>query len=317
MHLTLAQLLGRLSFRQLQVFQAVYQLQGYRRAAEQLGLTQPAVSSQIKKLEDALGHRLFEYVGRKIYPTQAGKKVAHCVELVFNDVDKLQSELTGLESQLSGDLQLSVVNTAQYAVPYIIKGFLQQFPAININVRVVNRAQALNMLDENTSDLVIMGLVPNDRSLSSLPFLDNELIPILSKNHPLTAKKHVSPQQFLDAGLLVREQGSGSRMALEQHCQANRLSFEPAMQMGSIDSLKHAVLAELGVTILPKLSVLAELKLGTLKTLDIKGFPLRRSWCLVYPKGKQHSPAAQAFIDHLMSSIKEINDYFTQLRSEV
>jgi DNA-binding transcriptional LysR family regulator len=313
MSLSLQQLISRLSFRQLQVFLAVYQQQGYRKAAESLGLTQPAVSSQIRKLEDVLGQPLFEYVGRKLYCTRAGERVAEGINAIFDQVQHLQSDLHSLQGRLSGDLRLSVVNTVQYVVPYLLKGFLQMHPAVNVNVRVVNRAKALEQLNSNTDDLVMMGLVPNDRSLSSLPFLDNELIPVMSAEHPLAARKQLPAQQFLNAKLLLREQGSGSRLALEQHCQHHRLSLQPYMELGSNDAIKYAVLAGLGVAVLPKLSVLSELKLATLKTVSIKGFPLRRSWCLVYPSGKHPTPVTQAFLDYVQQNLKEINDYFKQL----
>ena len=169
MLLTLQQLVSRLSFRQLQIFQAVYQQKGYRKAAERLGLTQPAVSSQIRRLEDALGHPLFEYVGRKLYCTQAGERLARCIEDIFEQLSNLQSDLHKLSGQLSGDLRISAVNTVQYVVPYLLRGFLQQFPSVNIKVRVVNRARAIDRLNNNTDDLIIMGMVPSERPLTALP----------------------------------------------------------------------------------------------------------------------------------------------------
>ncbi|KKN64924.1 hypothetical protein LCGC14_0486830 [marine sediment metagenome] len=315
MSLTLQQLISRLSFRQMQVFQAVYQQQGYGKAAESLGLTQPAVSSQVKKLEEALGQPLFEFVGRKLYCTLAGESVAQHIIQIFEQVQNLQSELHRLEGHLSGELHLCAVSTAQYAVPHILRGFVARYPRVNVNLNIVNRTQAIERLKDNKEDLVIMGLVPNDRSLASLPFLDNELIPVMSAQHALASKKDVSAQAFLDANLLSREQGSGNRLALEQHCQQQRLLFNPYMQLGSNDAIKHAVIAGLGVAVLPKLSVLAELKLGQLKAPDIKGFPLRRTWCLVSPQRKHSTPVAQAFLDYIQSNLKEIHDYFQALNT--
>lgn len=315
MSLTLQQLLNRLSFRQMQVFQAVYQHQGYGRAAEALGLTQPAVSSQIRKLEQALGQPLFEYVGRQLYCTRAGEKVAERINSVFDQVELLQTDLHSLQGQLSGALSICAVSTAQYAVPHLLKGFISRHPAVNVNLKVMNRARAIEQLNSNTDDLVVMGLVPSDRSLASLPFLDNELIPVLAASHPLADKKHITPQQFLNARLLLREPGSGNRLALEQHCQQQRLSLRSYMEMGSNDAIKHGVLAGLGVGVLPKLSVLAELKQGSLIAPALKGFPLRRSWCLVYPKGKHPTPVMQAFLDYIQSHLKEINQHFAKLQA--
>jgi DNA-binding transcriptional LysR family regulator len=315
MSLTLQQLLNRLSFRQLQVFQAVYQQQGYGRAAEALGLTQPAVSSQIRKLEQALGQPLFEYVGRQLYCTRAGEKVAERINAVFDQVALLQTDLHSLQGQLSGALSICAVSTAQYAVPHLLQDFLSLHPAVNVSLRVMNRAQAIEQLNNNTDDLVVMGLVPSDRSLASLPFLDNELIPVMAAKHPLAVRKQLTPQQFLNGRLLLREPGSGNRLALEQHCQQQRLTLRSYIEIGSNDAIKHGVLAGLGVAVLPKLSVLAELRQGSLVSPDLKGFPLRRSWCLVYPKGKHPTPVMQAFLDHIQSHLKQINQQFSELQA--
>lgn len=315
MSLTLKQLLNRLSFRQMQVFQAVYQRQGYGKAAETLGLTQPAVSSQIRKLEQALGQPLFEYVGRQLYCTRAGEVVAQRITAIFEQVELLQTELHNLQGQLSGSLSISTVSTAQYVVPHLLKDFLQQHPAVNVSLRVTNRAQAIDQLNNNTDDLVVMGLVPSDRSLWTLPFLDNELIPVMAASHPLASRKQLTAQQFLDADLLLREPGSGNRLALEQHCQQQRLSLRAFMELGSNDAIRHGVMAGLGVAVLPKLSVLAELRQGSLISPKLKGFPLRRSWCLVYPEGKHPTPVMQAFLDYIQSHLKEINHHFSQLQA--
>lgn len=308
---SIQQFASRLTFRQLQVFLAVYDQQGFSKAGELLGLTQPAVSSQVKQLEDALGQPLFEYVGRRLYNTPMADELAHCVETIFNELRQLQTRLADNAGQVAGELYIAGVNTAQYVTPYILKGFLAQYPKVKVTVRVVNRAEAIQSLQDNNDDLIIMGMVPDNKPLASLPFLDNELIPIVPANHPLLKQQKVSPQEFFNSDLLIRESGSGSRLALELHIQQQRLQLKPFMRLGSNDAVKHAVLAGLGVAVLPRLSVLSELKLGTLATLDLEGFPLRRSWCVVYPKGKHPTPAMKAFIEYVQENIKYFNkDYF-------
>ncbi len=311
---SIQQLLNRLSLRQLQVFQAVYEQQGFGRAAELLGLTQPAVSAQVRQLETALGVTLFEFVGRRLFVTSAGIKVADSVSIIFDQLATLQNEISALEGQITGELRFAAVSTAQYVVPYLLKPFLEKYPAVSVTVNVVNRARAIDRLTENRDDLVVMGIVPTEKPLSSIPFLDNELIPILPPEHPLLTQAELATQRFLDAGLIVREPGSGSRLALEQHCHQQRLRLSPAMELGSNDTIKHAVIAGLGVAILPKLSVLSELKLGTLCTLPLEGFPLRRSWCLVYPSSKSPSLAARCFIAFVQENLHRISEEF-RLRS--
>ncbi len=316
MPLTVQKLIRRLTLRQLQVFQAVYQQQGYGRAADLLGLTQPAVSAQIKQLEQALGLKLFEIVGRKVYCTAAGEMVADSVAIIFEQLRVLQNDIHALEGQISGDLRIAAVNTAQYVVPYLLKPFRERYPEVNISLHVVNRAKAIQRLNENKDDLVVMGIVPTERPLTSIPFLDNELVPVVAPEHTLAkqqaSQERVTLADFLAADVLVREPGSGSRLALEQHCHQVRHTLLPAMEIGSNDALKHAVIAGLGVAVLPRLGILPELRTGALTVLDIEGFPLRRSWCLVYPSGKSPSPASQRFIDYVQSHLKEIKNSFSE-----
>ena len=310
MALSLQQLVSRLSFRQMQVFQAVYQQKGYRKAAEYLGLTQPAVSSQMRHLENALEQPLFEYIGRQLYCTEAGERVAVFIERLFGQMGELQSELNLLREALSGDLRLSIVSSCQTVVPYLLSSFLKEFPSVNVHIDVVNRAQALERLKLNIDDLVIMAMVPEGRSLSTLPFLDNELIPVINNQHPLNNQTQVSAKQFFAEPMLIRENGSGTRFAVEHHSQQHRLQIKPTMELSSNESIKHAVIAGLGVAILPRLSVIAELQTGQLKMLEIQDFPIRRSWCLVHPMGKYPSRVAQAFIDHVYGRLEQIHTYF-------
>jgi len=304
MPLTVQRLVNRLSLRQLQLFQAVNEQGGYGKAAQLLGLTQPAVSAQVKQLEEALGHKLFEYVGRKLYRTEAGDVVAQSVSKVFEELKQMQGNLHALEGKISGDLRVAAVNTAQFVIPYLLQPFLEKHSDLATQVHVVNRHKAIERLKNNRDDLVIMGMVPSERPFISLPFMDNELVPVWRKDHPLAkdlaeSGKSLTAQQFLDLPQLVREQGSGTRLALELHCQEHKLELKPYMELGSSDAVKHAVLAGLGVSVVPRLGIQAELELGRIEVVPVEGFPLVRSWCLVYPAAKQPSPAAQAFIDYV------------------
>jgi DNA-binding transcriptional LysR family regulator len=314
MPLSVHKLVSRLTFRQLQVFLSVYQTSSYSKAGEQLGLTQPAVSSQIRQLESATDMPVFEYVGRKLYCTAAGEALAKSINVIFDELRFLQTELAAMKGQVAGDLNIVAVNTAQYVVPYLLKPFCQKHPALNVNVRVVNRAEAIKRLNDNLDHLVIMGIVPEEKPLASLPFLDNELVAVANRDHPIhqqaLQQKILSAQAFLDAGLLSRESGSGSRLALELFAQQHKLNISPIMQLGSNDAVKHGVLAGLGVAVLPKLSILPELKLGQLKVLPVEGFPLNRSWCVVYPKGKHPTPSMRAFLEFTEDNIGNFESFF-------
>lgn len=310
MPLSVNKLTGRLTFRQLQVFKAVYELRSYSKAGELLGLTQPAVSSQVRQLEQALEQPLFEYVGRRLFTTAAAERMAESINQIFIELANLQTDLGALKGNVAGELRLVAVSTAQYMVPYLLRAFLERHPKINVSVKVVNRATALQRLHENNDDLIIMGMVPVDRAVVTLPFLDNELVPVVPDNHPLLEQGRVTPQQFLDSNLLVREPGSGSRLALEQHCQQQRLRFQPWMELGSNDAVKHGVISGLGVGVLPKLSIPAELELGRLKVVELDDFPLKRDFCVVHPQAKHPTPAMQAFLDYVQQNIKEFERMF-------
>ena len=301
---------NRLSLRQLQAFQAVYQLQSFSRAGELLGMTQPAVSSQIRQLEKAANAQLFEYIGRKLYCTAAGERVALTINKVFSELDSLQNDLATLEGVVAGELKLVAVNTAQYIIPYLLRPFVSLHPQIHINLKIVNRATALRGLNENTDDLVVMGLVPHDKPLTSLPFLDNELVAVVPDGHPLIRKNKPQLKDFFESTLLLREAGSGSRLAIEKFCQEHKVNLQSAMVLGSNEALKHAVMAGLGIAILPRLSILSELSNGQLHIIELPGFPLKRSWCLVYPHAKHPTPTMRAFIDFIQQNIRQFQYQF-------
>lgn len=318
MHNKNSNFINRLSFRQLQVFLAVYELNSYSKAGELLGLTQPAVSSQIRSLEQATEAQLFEYIGKKLYYTTAGERLAKSIEVIFSELDILKQDLTELKGIVAGELKLVGVNTAQYVIPYLLRPFLNLYPHIKINVSIVNRSNAIQKLNNNTDDLVIMGMVPTDKPYISLPFLDNELVAVAPKNHPLLSQQKVDLIDFINCNLLLREPGSGTRLALEDHCREQRINLKHTMELGSNDTIKHAVIAGLGVAVLPKLSILPELQLDTLDIIDLPGFPLKRSWCLVFPKAKHPTPTMKAFIDYIQQNIKQFEWQFikkTNLRS--
>lgn len=315
MSYTLNQLLNRLSFRQMQVFFSVYQRRGYSRAAEELGLTQPAVSAQIRLLEQAFGQPLFNYVGKTLFVTPAGEELAASVRRIFDELESLQGNLSELEGEVSGTLHLAAVSTAQYVVPHLLAGFLREFPKVEVVMKVVNRAQAIARLGANEDDLVIMGMVPEDRSLSFMPFLDNELIPVVKADHVLARQESVSIRDFFKLPLLLREQGSGTRHALEAFCAEQRLAINWVMELGSNAAVKHGVLAGLGVAVMPRLSVLLELQQGLLQELPINGFPLRRSWFTVHPRGKHLTPVADAFLQFVKRNRPLIEGYFENMYS--
>ncbi|PYF81086.1 MULTISPECIES: LysR family transcriptional regulator [Marinomonas] len=309
-------LVNRLTFRQLQVFKSVYELNSYSRAGDMLGLSQPAVSNQIRQLENALEQPLFEYVGRQLYSTATANRLAQCIDTMFDEIQRFQNDVSAETGLVAGELTLVAVSTAQYVVPYLLRAYSNLHPKVTINVKVMNRAAAIERFNENHDELIIMGMVPNDKPMVSIPFLNNELVAVAPKDHPILTLPDITLGTFLEQNLLLREAGSGSRLALELHCQKQRVRLQAEMEIGSNDAIKHAVIAGLGVAVLPKLGVLSELTLGSLIEVPVKDFPLRRSWCLIYPQSRHPTPTMRSFIEYIQQNIGQFETMFSRMKGK-
>ncbi|MHB1370267.1 MAG: LysR family transcriptional regulator [Pseudomonadaceae bacterium] len=287
--------LMRLTLRQLQVFGAVCESRSYSRAAEEMALTQPAVSLQIRQLEELVGQPLFEYVGKKLYLTEAAEALKRASSDIFARLDSLDMQLTDLQGSLQGQLKLAVESSAKYFVPHLFAAFRRQHPEVSLQLSVVNRAQVIKRLSDNRDDLVIMSLMPSEVALEFLPFLNNPIVAVAPPEHPLCQASRLSLQDLAAYPLLVREPGSGTRKACEEYFQQKRAHFAQTVQIASLDAQREAVIAGLGVALLPRHAVTLELTHGLLRELPVDELPLYRSWCVAYARGKRLSPVAQAF----------------------
>ncbi|MCF6752745.1 LysR family transcriptional regulator [Pseudomonas stutzeri] len=285
----------RMTLRQLQVFGAVCESRSYSRAAEEMALTQPAVSLQIRQLEELVGQPLFEYVGKKLYLTEAAEALKRASSDIFARLDSLDMQLTDLQGSLQGQLNLAVESSAKYFVPHLFAAFRRQHPDVSLQLSVVNRAQVIKRLSDNRDDLVIMSLMPSEVALEFLPFLNNPIVAVAPPEHPLCQASRLSLQDLAAYPLLVREPGSGTRKACEEYFQQKRAHFAQTVQIASLDALREAVIAGLGVALLPRHAVTLELTHGLLRELPVDELPLYRSWCVAHARGKRLSPVAQAF----------------------
>ncbi|MDR5867067.1 LysR family transcriptional regulator [Halomonas koreensis] len=308
--MTTPTLLNRLTFRQLQVFRAVYERHSYSRAAETLGLTQPAVSAQVRQLEQALGHPLFKYAGRTLHALPAADALAASTQAIFGQVSRLQMSLSDLDGTITGELNLAAVSTAQYIVPQLLARFRAHYPNVQLRLRVCNRAQALERLAERRDDLVIMARVPEDEALVATPILDNEMIPVVWPGHPLLDAEAPTLSDLARHYLLMREPGSGVRGALEELAEAQAVALPHTIEMGTNEAVKQGVMAQLGVAVLPRLAVRLELEAGLLARLDLPGFPLRHPWCTVYHRERFPSPVTELFLRFVGRHLDELHDHF-------
>ncbi|GLK87467.1 LysR family transcriptional regulator [Pseudomonas turukhanskensis] len=297
----------RMTLRQLQVFQAVCESRSYSRAAEEISLTQPAVSLQIRQLEALIGQPLFDYIGKKLYLTEAADALLRASSDIFGRLESLDMQLSDLQGSLQGQLNLAVESSAKYFVPHLFAAFKRQYPEVSLQLVVVNHAQAVRRLSANRDDLLIMSQVPQDMSLEFLPFLDNPIIAVAPPEHPLAGQANLMLQDLCTAPLLVREPGSGTRKAIEDYCHQKRAHFQQTIELGSMESQREGVIAGLGIALLSRHAVRRELESGALRELPVKELPLMRSWCLVHPRGKYLSPVAQTFFAFIRAERAQIS----------
>jgi DNA-binding transcriptional LysR family regulator len=289
------------TLRQLQVFEKVASHLNYSRAAEELYLSQPAVSMQIKQLEAHIGLPLFEQMGKKIFLTEAGRELFHYARNIAQQLTEMEAMFDEMKGLGQGKLTLSVVNTANYFTPQLLATFCQRHPNINVILQVANRDAVLKQLADNSTDLAIMGQPPSGLDISSRQFLDNPLVVIAAPSHPLARLKQVKFSQLADHTFLSREQGSGTRSAMERVFAQHHIQPHISMEMETNEAIKQAVQAGMGLGILSLHSIELELETKRLVVLNVEHFPLLRHWFVAHRCNKRLSSAALAFKEFLLS----------------
>lgn len=291
-------LIRHVTLRQFQVFEAIYRLGSFTRAAEELFLTQPTVSMQIKKLTDVLGMPLFEHVGRNVEPTEAGAELYNACRNLFETLANLEMKIADLKGLKRGRLRMAVITTAKYLAPEMLGEFSRLYPGIEFALKVTNRHSIINRMYANEDDLYIMGQAPEGEvELQSYPFAPNPLVVMAPREHPLVGKKNISLAEIAKEPFIIREPGSGIRDLTLRIFNAEGLPLQVRMELGSNEAIKHAVVGGLGLSVISLHSVALEGIDGPLAILDVKGFPVFRNWFIVYPKGKELSLVAQTFLD--------------------
>ncbi len=295
-----------LTLQQLRLFEAVARLGSYTQAAKELFITQPAVSIQIKRLEDQAGLPLFEHVGKKTFPTTAGKMMYDASLDILNRVEDLKISIEELKGTVKGTLQMSVVTTSKYFIPNLLGAFLQQYPDVEPKLKFTNRARVIERLMNNDDDFVVMGQAPEDDNLESYPFLNNIIGIVAPADHPLTNKKNITIEELAKQRFLIREIGSGTRYVFDQLLKEHGVKIEPYMELGSSEAIKQAVMAGLGIAVLSLHSVQLERDVNKLTVLDVEGFPLKRRWYAVHLKGRKLSLVARTFLDFILEESHRI-----------
>lgn len=298
------------TLRQLQVFEAVARNLSYTRAAEELFTTQPTVSIQLKQLTDIVGQPLLEQLGKRIFLTDTGRELLKVCHEIFDGLARFEMLVSDMKGVKAGKLRLAVITTAKYFVPRLLGLFCLRYPGIDVSLKVENRERLLQRIADNQDDLYVLGQPPEHLEIELEPFLENRMVVLAASNHPLAGKKHIPPQRLEEEPFLMREPGSGTRLATEKFFTERGLKLKVRMELGSNEAIKQAVAGGLGIAVLSAHTLALERSIDELTILDVEGFPIRRHWYLAYPKNKQLSVVAQAFLEFLHEESKLLGEKY-------
>jgi DNA-binding transcriptional LysR family regulator len=295
-----------LTLRQLEVFEAVARHLSFTRAAEELYLTQPAVSMQVKQLEGVVGLPLYEQLGKKIHLTEAGRamhRYSRAIGEQLREAQQLFEELKGIEG---GRLRITVATTVNYFATRLLSTFCQRYKGVRVSLHVTNREHLLRQLETNETDIALMGQPPVDLDAVAEPFMDNPLVAIAAPDHVLARERRIPLKRLQQETFLMRERGSGTRMAMERFLAEHGIKPSSSIEMTSNEAIKQSVEAGLGLGIVSAHTLELELEVGRLNVLDVESFPIMRRWYVVYRKGKRLSAAATAFRQFVLSEAHNV-----------
>lgn len=303
------------TFNQLRIFLKITQTQSVTKAAEELHLTQPAVSIQLKNFQDQFEIPLTEVVGRKIFITDFGKEIAIAAENILNQVYAINYKAMAHKGQLAGRLKISVVSTGKYVMPYFLSDFLKQHEGIELILDVTNKAKVIESLENNEVDFSLVSVLPDNMQIEKVELMQNKLY-LVSNTKQHFKNKMYDKSIFETIPLIYREKGSGTRLVMEQFIERNSLPVHKKMELTSNEAVKQAVIAGLGCSIMPLIGIKNELQEEELQIITVKGFPIKSVWNLIWLKGKNHSPVAAAFLAFIKKEkshiIKTHFDWFEQ-----
>ncbi len=289
------------TLRQLKVFEAVARNLSFSRAAEELHLTQPAVSIQVKKLEDHAGLPLFEQLGKKIHLTPAGVEMLHSSRIIIRQFMEVEEAMAQFKGVSGGKLNVAVISAGDYFFPRLLVEFARRHSGVTLDFGVCNREELLNQLTDNLTDLAIMVRPPLDMATVSEPFAPHPYVVVAAPDHPLAAKKRIPLSRLAREPFVVREKGSDTWNSMQEGFGDHLADLNIAMEIKSTETIKQAVIAGMGVSFLSAHTISRELQVGSLTVLDVQGFPLMLHWYVVHRRNKRLTPVAQAFKTFLMS----------------
>jgi len=295
-----------LTLKQLKVFEAVAAYRSYTEAAKQLHMTQPAVSMQLKQLEDRAGLLLFDRLGKQVSITQAGEELLHYSKSIHQQLEEAEQVLEELKGLKRGKLHLTMASTANYFAPQLIAAFHHEYPDAKVILDVTNRAGLISAVENNITDMAIMGKPPKGHNLVGIPFMDNPLVAIAAPSHSLAQRKKISLTELQNETFIVREKSSGTRIAVDRFFAEHNIELPAGMEMNRPEAIKQAVMAELGLGIVSLHTVEMELALKRLVVLNVEDFPIMRQWHIVHRKGKRFAAIPEAFKNFVLENAQTL-----------
>ncbi|GAA4800658.1 LysR family transcriptional regulator [Litoribaculum gwangyangense] len=288
---------------QLQIFLKIAELQSITKASEELYLTQPAVSIQLKNFQDQFPIPLTEVIGRKLYITEFGKEIAQAAEKIITEVYAINYKTLSYQGQLSGRLKISIVSTGKYVMPYFLSGFTKENPGVELNIDVTNKARVIESLEQNEVDFALVSVLPEKLKVNYVELMQNRLLYVANNEN---IRKNNKRDLFEKNPLIYREQGSATRNAMESFIFKNKFSVQKKIELTSNEAVKQAVISGLGCSIMPLIGIKNELKNNDLRIIPIKGLPIITTWNLVWLQSKKLSPAATAYLEFIDAKKKDI-----------
>lgn len=290
---------------QLRIFKTLSETQSITKAAEELHLTQPAISIQLKKFQEQFDLPLYEVIGRQLYITDFGNEIVKSCEKILAETHAISNRVMAYKGHLIGQLKISVVSTGKYVMPYFLSDFIAMHPGIDLTMDVTNKSKVIQSLENNEVDFSLVSVLPENLDLKSVKLMKNTLY--LVGNSSYNGNSKTKNLELLQTSpLIFREPGSATRQTMERFIRNNNFPIKKSMELTSNEAVKQAVLSGLGVSIMPLIGIKNELRNGDLRLIPCKGLPVNTHWNLVWLKGKQFSPVARAFVEFIEKKKDEI-----------
>lgn len=292
---------------QLEIYKKVAELKSVTRASEALYLTQPAISIQLKKLQEQFPQPLFEVIGRQLYITEFGEEVANYVEKILNEVEELNLRTLTFDGKLAGKLKIALVSTAKYVMPYFLTDFIKKNSGVTLAMDVTNKATVIRSLEQNLVDFALVSVIPQNLKINAISLMKNKLFLVGGRQYEPT-KSNISKKKIAELPMLYREYGSATRQIMERYMDDNGIPKEMRLELTSNEALKQAIIAGLGYSIMPLIGIKNELETGDIQIIPAKGLPITTNWNLIWLESKKLSATAQAYTQFVQENKQNIID---------